>query len=473
MRSRCVLRARAGLISSLLLFVDVLASALVFAFAASRPELRLEGPINEAFAALLIPGLVASLAWPLILERLDLYSSQRRNGMERLFGQLLLAGAISMALVVLALSLSGAPVRPAFPLVFGAGQFCALAGLRIAGFGMLRIFRRHGRNTRNVLVVGSGSRARHVLHQLQRHPEWGLQVVGFLDSCDSPHDTRIPEDNIYKLMDLPSIIRSQVIDEVVVACPRSMLGEIGPVVATCATAGIPLTLLSDLYGDYLPPPQVTRFGSLAALSFAPVHHSVSQLAIKRMMDIVGASVGLVLSAPVLAAAAVAIKSSSEGGVFFKQIRCGKHGRPFYMWKLRSMVSDAEQRRAELLVENEMDGPVFKIKDDPRITPVGRHLRRWSIDELPQFWNVLRGDMSLVGPRPPVPHEVAEYETFDRRRLSMRPGLTCLWQVNGRNDIASFSDWVKLDLEYIDTWSLWLDVKILLRTVMTVLGGSGR
>jgi exopolysaccharide biosynthesis polyprenyl glycosylphosphotransferase len=244
-------------------------------------------------------------------------------------------------------------------------------------------------------------------------------------------------------------------------------------VATCATAGIPLTLLSDLYGDYLPPPQVTRFGSLAALSFAPVHHSVSQLAVKRLLDIVGASAGLLLSAPVLAVAAVAIRSTSQGGVFFKQIRCGKHGRPFFMWKLRSMVSDAEQRKAELMVANEMDGPVFKIKDDPRITPVGRHLRRWSIDELPQFWNVLRGDMSLVGPRPPVPHEVAEYETFDRRRLSMRPGITCLWQVNGRNDISSFSDWVKLDLEYIDTWSLWLDLKILLRTVITVLGGSGR
>jgi lipopolysaccharide/colanic/teichoic acid biosynthesis glycosyltransferase len=184
-------------------------------------------------------------------------------------------------------------------------------------------------------------------------------------------------------------------------------------------------------------------------------------------------VGLLLSAPLLVAAGIAVKVNSEGGVFFKQIRCGKHGRPFYMFKLRSMVRDAETRKAGLVLENEMDGPVFKMKDDPRVTSVGRHLRRWSLDELPQFWNVLRGDMSLVGPRPPVPHEVAEYETFDRRRLSMRPGITCLWQVNGRNEIASFTDWVKLDLEYIDTWSLWLDVKILMKTVLTVLHGSGR
>jgi lipopolysaccharide/colanic/teichoic acid biosynthesis glycosyltransferase len=172
-------------------------------------------------------------------------------------------------------------------------------------------------------------------------------------------------------------------------------------------------------------------------------------------------------------AALAVKATSDGGAFFAQIRCGKHGRPFRMWKLRSMVHDAEQRKAELIDHNEMDGPVFKMQDDPRVTPVGRWLRRFSIDELPQFWNVLRGDMSLVGPRPPVPHEVAEYETFDRRRLSMRPGITCIWQVNGRNEIANFNDWVKLDLEYIDTWSLWLDVKILTQTVLAVVRGSGR
>jgi exopolysaccharide biosynthesis polyprenyl glycosylphosphotransferase len=469
-----VLKARAGLISSLLLFVDVLASALVFAVAASRPELQVGvGADGPRIGPMLVSGLVASLAWPLILEQLDLYASQRRSGLEQLLGRLLLAGAISTALMVLALGITGARVRPVFPLVVGAGQFCALAGLRLIGLGALRLLRRHGRNTRNVLVVGSGNRARHVLHQLQRHPEWGLQVVGFLDDCDSPHDPRIPVGNIYKLMDLPNIIRSQVIDEVIVACPRTMLGEIGPVVATCATAGIPMTLLSDIYGDYLPPPQVTRFGSLAALSFVPVHHSRSQLAVKRLIDVLGATLGLLAAAPVVAIAAVAIKATSEGPVFFQQIRCGKHGRPFRMWKLRSMVADAEARKATLIDHNEMDGPVFKMKDDPRVTPVGALLRRWSIDELPQFWNVLRGDMSLVGARPPVPHEVAEYETFDRRRLSMRPGITCLWQVSGRNEISSFGDWVKLDLEYIDTWSLWLDLKILLRTLLAVARGTGR
>jgi len=169
--------------------------------------------------------------------------------------------------------------------------------------------------------------------------------------------------------------------------------------------------------------------------------------------------------------ALLVKLTSKGPVIYRQVRCGLHGRPFAMIKLRTMVADAEQRRKDVFYLNEMEGPVFKIERDPRITPVGRWLRVFSIDELPQLWNILVGDMSLVGPRPPIPSEVAQYETSERRRLSMRPGLTCLWQVSGRNRIA-FDEWVKLDLEYIDSWSLTNDLKILLMTVPVILGGGG-
>lgn len=217
---------------------------------------------------------------------------------------------------------------------------------------------------------------------------------------------------------------------------------------------------------------MTSFGSLAALSFAPVHHSRSALAVKRAIDVVGSAVLLVAAAPIIGAAALAIRVTSDGPVFFRQMRCGKNGRPFRMVKMRTMCVDAEERKADLMALNEMEGPVFKMREDPRITKVGRILRRWSIDELPQFWNVFIGDMSLVGPRPPVPVEVAMYATFDRRRLSMRPGITCIWQVAGRNEIASFDDWVKMDLEYIDTWSLINDLRILLRTIPATLGGTG-
>ena len=184
----------------------------------------------------------------------------------------------------------------------------------------------------------------------------------------------------------------------------------------------------------------------------------------------GALVGLALVAPVIGIAALVIRFTSPGPIFFRQVRCGLYGRPFAMIKLRTMVAEAEVRRKDGVYLNEMGGAVSKIEKDPRMTPIGRWLRAFRIDELPQLWNILVGDMSLVGPRPPIPAEVAQYETSERRRLSMRPGLTCLWQVSGRNEIA-FDEWVKLDLEYIDGWSLTNDLRILLLTLPVVLGGG--
>jgi exopolysaccharide biosynthesis polyprenyl glycosylphosphotransferase len=197
-----------------------------------------------------------------------------------------------------------------------------------------------------------------------------------------------------------------------------------------------------------------------------------QLVAKRVMDIVGSAFGLLILGPfVMLPAAIAIKLNSPGPILFRQKRSGLHGRLFTMLKFRSMVSNAEMLRVELEAFNEMTGPVFKIKEDPRVTKVGRFLRKTSIDEFPQLWNVLMGDMSLVGPRPPIPTEVQQYDPWHRRRLSMKPGLTCLWQISGRNTVA-FDQWMKLDLEYIDNWSLWLDIKILLRTIPVVLTGLG-
>lgn len=463
-----MLRAHAKLIRSLLLTVDVLVGALVFIAATRTASLVMP---NAAETSLLIPGLVGCLAWPLLLEQLDLYESQRRLGKRRLIARMALAGGVVTALLALAVMFAGANVQPWFVFAVGGCQFLALSAIRLLLLGGIRVARRRGHNFRNVLIVGTGTRARHVLYQLQRHPEWGLRVIGFMDDRDTPHDARIPSERIYKFVDLQQVIRDEVVDEVIVACPRSMLGSIGPVVGVCATAGIPMTLLSDLYGDYLPPPRITQFGSLAALSFAPVHHGRTLLLFKRMLDVLGSAALLLVASPVLALSALLIKLDSKGPVFFNQVRCGMNGRPFHIVKLRTMTTDAEERKADLMDLNEMDGPVFKIRNDPRVTRVGKFLRRTSLDELPQLWNVLVGDMSLVGPRPPVPHEVAEYATFDRRRLSMRPGITCLWQVSGRNAIG-FADWVKLDLEYIDTWSMALDVKILLRTLPAVLRGTG-
>jgi exopolysaccharide biosynthesis polyprenyl glycosylphosphotransferase len=194
---------------------------------------------------------------------------------------------------------------------------------------------------------------------------------------------------------------------------------------------------------------------------------------KQLIDFVGALLMLAVCSPALLFAAVAIRLTSPGPILFRQQRCGLNGRPFTMLKFRSMVTDAEQRKHELEQLNEMSGPVFKVTKDPRVTPVGRYLRKFSVDEFPQLLNVVRGDMSLVGPRPLPVDEVARFDDLaHRRRLSMKPGITCLWQVSGRNNVTDFGEWVRLDLEYIDNWSLWLDIRILVRTVPVVLMGTG-
>ena len=208
------------------------------------------------------------------------------------------------------------------------------------------------------------------------------------------------------------------------------------------------------------------------LTFTTTPSNETQLALKRALDVAVSLLVLALAGPAIGIAALAIRSTSPGSVLFKQKRIGLNGRMFTLYKFRTMIEDAHARREEVAHLNEMNGPAFKAKDDPRVTPVGRFLRRFSLDEIPQLWNVLKGDMSLVGPRPPIPEEVASYHRWHRRRLSMKPGLTCLWQISGRNDIQDFDRWMKLDLQYIDNWSPTLDLKILLRTIPAVLSGKG-
>jgi exopolysaccharide biosynthesis polyprenyl glycosylphosphotransferase len=463
-----MLRQHARRIHHFVLATDMAVSALSFTLLATLPAMRdpLARPeaVTFAFEAL---GVLACLTWPLILDRFGIYASHRREDLTGVLRSL--AGATGAGVVMLSTAafVMAAPIAQIFPIAFGVVNFAALATLRVGAYAALRTARRSGANSRHVLVIGSGTRAHYVQQVIASHPEWGLCIVAFVDDGEPEGGPRVPREKVRKFIDVPTLLRDEAIDEALVACPRSMLPAIASVVHACATVGVPVTLLSDLFGDRLPAPQVRYFDSLAALSFAPVHHNEVDLALKRLIDIVGSAAALLLTGPLLALAALAIRLDSEGPVCFRQVRCGLNGRRFQMLKLRTMCNDAESRKLELLQLNEMDGPVFKIKDDPRVTRVGRFLRRWSIDELPQLWNVLRGDMSLVGPRPPTPDEVAQYEPTERRRLSMRPGITCLWQVSGRNQIC-FSEWMKLDLLYIDSWSLWNDVRLLLRTLPAVL-----
>jgi exopolysaccharide biosynthesis polyprenyl glycosylphosphotransferase len=465
-----MLRARSGWLHSLIIAADHLVSGATCVLVLAMPGMVLPGedPLPLRLVAV---AMVATFLWPLLFEHLGMYQSQRRKSIRHILGRVGLAALVSGAAVgFLSFALS-APLDPRFALVCAGAQLATLGAFRLGIFSALRFARRRGRNYRGVVIIGSGPRAYEAWREIERHREWGLQVLGFADERDSAVDPALDGQKIFKLTDLPDLFREQTVDELLVACPRSMLPSLNPAIQLAASVGVPVTLVSDLFGDFLPPPKTARFGDLPALSFAMVHHNQTMLFLKRLMDVVIAGTLLVLAAPVLAVAGLLIRATSPGPVLFRQIRCGLYGRRFDVLKLRTMYEDAESRRDDYAHLNEMSGPVFKIRNDPRITPVGRYLRRWSLDELPQLWNVLRGDMSLVGPRPPIPLEVAQYETSQRRRLSMRPGLTCLWQVSGRNQIG-FEDWVKLDLQYIDTWSVAQDLRILARTVPTVFRGTG-
>jgi len=452
--------------------MDVVLSAIAFvgilALVGRESSVLLSQPDS---LKLIVLGLVVSLVWPVMLLSTVVERATRQVTLVTLVAQVFMAGAVSIVVVAGVAYAIQTPIPPTVLALCVAGQFVVVGLFRVSILMLLRLARRRGRDSRNLLIAGSGPRARQVQRLVELHPEWGYQVVAFVDESGDPMDPEISPAQVHKLIELPALLRDCVIDEVIAACPRSIFGSLGSVVAVCSEAGVPVTILSDIFGDYVPPPRITQFGTQTTLKFSPVHHNRLKLRMKRAIDMAVSGVLLVLAAPIIAVAAVATKATSPGPVFFRQIRCGRYGHHFGMLKLRTMVVDADEKQAELLDLNEMEGPVFKIKADPRITSVGRLLRRWSVDELPQLWNVVRGDMSLVGPRPPVPTEVARYETHDRRRLSMRPGITCLWQVSGRNQIG-FDDWVRLDIKYIDSWSLVNDFKILLRTIPTVLRGTG-
>jgi exopolysaccharide biosynthesis polyprenyl glycosylphosphotransferase len=272
--------------------------------------------------------------------------------------------------------------------------------------------------------------------------------------------------------DLEQILHSQIVDEVAVCLPFSMEELIEQVALLCEQEGkvvrVPLAPIERLLTNG----RLESIDGVGVYSLANGPDRAISLALKRVMDLVGAALMMVVLSPVLAALAIAVKLDSKGSVLFRQERVGLHGRSFNVIKFRSMCTDAEEQLPDLRDKNEVNGHAFKLADDPRVTRVGRFLRRSSLDELPQLANVLRGQMSLVGPRPPLPTEVAHYDTWHRRRLSMKPGMTGLWQVCARHS-PEFDHWVAQDLEYIDTWSLWLDFKIMARTVPAVLSGTGR
>ncbi|HWM90533.1 MAG TPA: sugar transferase [Thermoanaerobaculia bacterium] len=338
-----------------------------------------------------------------------------------------------------------------------------------------RYVRLRGFNYRTVLIVGTSPTALTIADSIRAHRFWGYRVLGFINGMNG-HKPGEVWDGPYPLLgeieDIHRIVESNVVDDVIFAVHRREMDRLEDLFLSLQEQGIRTRFAMDLFPHTRARIELEELDGMPLLSFATTPTSQIQLMAKRALDVALASLLLLLALPGVTLIAAAIKVTSGGGtVLFRQTRCGLNGRFFTLYKFRTMVEDAEDLRRELLHLNEMKGPVFKLKSDPRVTWLGRILRRFSLDELPQFWNVLRGDMSLVGPRPPIPEEVAQYQRWQRRRLAMKPGLTCLWQISGRNNI-DFDRWMQLDLEYIDSWSPMLDLKILLKTIPVVLSGKG-
>jgi len=323
---------------------------------------------------------------------------------------------------------------------------------------------------RQCLIVGSGQQAFQLYNSLQNESRY--EVMGFIDDL-GPHTygPEVAARTLGSIDDLENIVSRMAIDELLVGLPvKSCYSQIQRVIEICEVVGVQCKIPSLNFSCSLARPEVTDSEG-TVITLAVVTHDFRHT-LKRVLDVIGAAVGLVAFSPVLLGLAVAIKFTSPGPVLFSQLRYGLNRRRFRMYKFRTMVTNAESLQANLEDQNEAWGPVFKIKQDPRVTRLGQFLRRASLDELPQLWNVLEGDMSLVGPRPLPERDVARFaDTWLMRRFSVKPGLTCLWQISGRSNI-SFDRWIELDLEYIDKWSLALDLKILARTMSVVVKGSG-
>lgn len=340
-------------------------------------------------------------------------------------------------------------------------------------FIVANIIRRRGKNRKRVLVVGAGRQAKQFMETIWRQFHWGLDIIGFLDFAKDNVGREIYGKKVLgTIHDILPVLHEQPFDEVIIAVSTRRLGEVREVLEACELEGVQVRIISDFIGRIAKKFRADLIYGLPIISIGYVPENQVALAVKRGMDIIFSLFALILLAPFFLIIITAIKLSSPGPAFWKWNWVGPSNKPYHAWKFRTMVVGADKMKAQLAGLNEMTGPVFKIARDPRVTPIGRFLRKFSLDELPQLWTVLKGDMSLVGPRPPMPNEIVRYESWHRRKLSIKPGLTCLWQISGRNKINNFNDWVKMDLQYIDNWSLGLDIKIIFKTVIAVLRGTG-
>jgi exopolysaccharide biosynthesis polyprenyl glycosylphosphotransferase len=415
-------------------------------------------PFND-FAKLffvLFPGA------PLILEWQGFYKRPPLAPRSAVFWPLLRGCVVATVALIAVAYIFHLEVARIVMIVFGCISFCAV----FAKEELVRFFLKSKmaqlQYRRSFIIAGSDKEIIKMRHEIEALGDEGLEIVAELDM------------NQMGAQELIQMLHEHSAYGVILSARHTYFEQIENVIKACELEGVEVWLMADFFATQISRTSIDEMLGRPLLIFRTTPESSWHSIAKMILDVFGSFILLAIFGVLLFPwIAIAIKLSSRGPVFFKQQRSGQNGRPFTLYKFRTMVTNAEQYKHELEAMNEMRGPVFKLTNDPRVTAVGRWLRKYSLDELPQLWNVLRGDMSLVGPRPLPVDEVKRFSDFaHRRRLSVKPGLTCLWQIGGRNQIFDFKEWVRLDLEYIDNWSLWLDVKILLLTIPAVLRGTG-
>jgi exopolysaccharide biosynthesis polyprenyl glycosylphosphotransferase len=394
----------------------------------------------------------------------SLFSILNFNWMSKLFNRILMiflsAGILGASILyLLPNSLNSRYLYVTFALI----SFVLILSEKYAIKWFIINLRRKNRNTTPVIIIGRGRIASQVNQEICAHPEWGVRVINMLDLSIEPAE-------------FEEVLKTCYVEEVFFCIPRKSSREgyaVDPYLQICEDMGRPARVFLNLIGaTYFARWKYHPYLGYPTLISHTVELDPDQMLFKRIFDLAGGCVIFSFFLFMYPFLAVAIKLTSKGPVFFKQVRVGKNGKRFIIYKFRSMAADAEEKKKDLLAMNECEGAVFKMKNDPRVTVIGKFMRKFSLDEFPQVLNVLKGEMSLVGTRPPTPDEVSKYQKWHHRRISIRPGLTGLWQVSGRNRITNFDEIVKLDLKYIDNWSIWVDVKIIINTIFVVFGRDG-
>ncbi len=472
-----MLKQRARLVAFSLLAVDELSIAAAFLLSYG---IRGMGGFSERYGPLAPFSDYAWLllfilpSWGFLAYLFKLYESQRTRSLRfDIWNVLKTVSFGTLFLAALVFGLKEQIISRLFVAIFGIAAFICIGAERILIRSLAHSLRKGGYNYRNILIVGTGRRARELIRAIKEHKQWGLKITGIISDNPDTNLQQIAKTPIIGgVNDIPRFLVEKVIDEVVFAVTRRQLEAFEDIFLLCEELGIKTRVAVNFFPNMIAKVHLDDLHGIPLLTFTTTPYNELSLAVKRSFDILVSMVLLLAAAIPMIVIGVLIRLTSPGPVFFRQVRVGLNGRRFTLYKFRSMVRDAENLKQDLVHLNEMQGPVFKMKDDPRLTPIGKWLRKTSMDELPQLLNVLKGEMSLVGPRPPLPDEVLKYERRQRRRLSMKPGLTCLWQVSGRSRVADFEEWMKLDLQYIDNWSLKLDLKIFLKTIPVVLLGRG-